>query len=76
MLMGSFECPDVLNSQYSYYQRSRCTKLSVPMHEMGHSLGFKHSGKGNDSYADESGYMGYAINLIDYPQKAFVSMMS
>ena len=75
-LIGSLTRPDVLNIQYSYYQRSRCTKLSVPMHEIGHSLGFKHSGKGNDSYADESGYMGYAINMFDYPRKAFVSLMS
>ena len=64
-----------LLSQYSYYQQSRCTKLSVTMHEMGHSLGFKHSGKEGDSYGDESGYMGYAINKSHFPQKAFVRMV-
>lgn len=48
-----------LYEPYSYYQRSRCTKLSVPMHELGHGvLGYKHSGKGRDRYADEQGYMG------------------
>lgn len=61
-----------LYEPYSYYQRSRCTKLSVPMHEIGHAvLGFKHSGKGKDSYADEQGYMGYAINQLYGPQKGF-----
>ena len=38
---------------------------------MGHSLGFKHSGKEDDSYADESGYMGYAVNELYSPRKAF-----
>ncbi|GKY98308.1 hypothetical protein MPSEU_000788400 [Mayamaea pseudoterrestris] len=56
---------------YSYYQQSRCTKLSVVMHELGHSLGFRHSGYAGNEYADESGYMGYAINEFGYPIKAF-----
>jgi hypothetical protein len=43
--------------QYSYYQQSRCTKLSVVMHEFGHSLGFRHSGYAGNEYADTSGYM-------------------
>ena len=30
-----------LYEPFSYYQRSRCTKLSVVMHELGHSLGFR-----------------------------------
>lgn len=30
------------------------------MHELGHSLGFRHSGYDGNEYADESGYMGYA----------------
>jgi len=36
--------------QYNYFQRSRCTKLSYMMHELGHSLGFRHSGMGDDEY--------------------------
>ena len=65
--------PKLSNTQYSYYQKSRCTRLSVVMHEMGHGFGFRHSGRGGNDYADESGYMGYAHNLIGWPRKAFVS---
>jgi len=39
-----------LSPQYSYYQKSRCTRLSVVMHEMGHSLGFRHSGLHGNGY--------------------------
>lgn len=56
---------------YSFYQKSRCTKLSVAMHELGHSHGFRHSGKGSDLYLDEQGYMGYANNKMHGPQKGF-----
>jgi len=59
---------------YSYYQKSRCTRLSVVLHEMGHSIGFQHSGiVGGDAYADKTGYMGYALNQVGFPLKAFVS---
>jgi Gametolysin peptidase M11 len=44
------------------------------MHEMGHGLGFKHSGNGVDEYADKTGYMGYAVNYQAMPRKAFVSI--
>lgn len=56
---------------YSYYQRSSCTKLSFVMHEVGHSIGFPHSGLGDDNYADESGYMGYSVQDYGGPRKAF-----
>lgn len=46
------------------------------MHELGHSiLGFRHSGLGNDVYADTSCYMGYAENEFGSPRKAFVSFI-
>lgn len=35
---------------YSYYQQSRCTRLSVAVHELGHSIGFQHSGVGDNMY--------------------------
>jgi hypothetical protein len=41
---------------------------------MGHGFGFRHSGRGDSDYADESGYMGYAHNRIGWPRKAFVSV--
>lgn len=60
-----------MNSPFSFFQMSRCTKLSVVMHEIGHSLGFRHSAKGADPYGDEQGYMGYAINEMFKPRKGF-----
>ena len=39
--------------------------------ESSSALGYKHSGKGNDSYGDEQGYMGYAINKMYGPRKGF-----
>ena len=59
---------------YSYYQESRCTRLSVVMHELGHSTGFQHSGTVGNDYNDKAGYMGYAKNEIGSPLKAYVSV--
>lgn len=59
---------------YSYYQRSRCTRLSVVMHELGHAVGFLHSGTADgNAYNDKAGYMGYAVNELGFPLKAYVS---
>lgn len=57
----------------TYYQKGRCTKLSVVMHELGHSFGFTHSGDPatNPVYGDEQGYMGFSINKQYYPVKSF-----
>lgn len=35
-----------------------CLSLSAVMHELGHTLGLLHSGKGDLKYGDETGYMG------------------
>ena len=59
---------------YSYYQQSRCTRLSVVMHELGHSTGFQHSGTVGNDYNDKAGYMGYAVNELGSPLKAYVSV--
>ena len=45
------------------------------MHELGHGLGFQHSGVDDNLYADKSGYMGYAVNRVGAPRKAFVSSL-
>eukprot|EP00977_Amphora_coffeiformis_P019500 scaffold7303_cov153-Amphora_coffeaeformis.AAC.11 len=62
-----------LYEPYSYYQRSRCTKLSIVVHELGHSLGFRHSGVPTNAYADETGPMGYSVNQYGAPVKGFNS---
>ena len=59
------------NESYSFYQQSRCTRLSTVMHELGHSMGFKHSGKDSSNYADTSCIMGYATNQDGGPLKGF-----
>lgn len=43
---------------YSYYQAATCSLLSVLVHELGHQMGFHHSGKGENVYGDRTGYMG------------------
>jgi hypothetical protein len=60
-----------LYEPYMYFQQSRCTRLSVVIHELGHTFGFQHSGAGGDDYADNTDYMGYAVNMVGFPRKAF-----
>ena len=38
-------------------------------------MGFQHSGIGDDMYNDKTGYMGFAINRLGMPLKAFVSLL-
>ena len=62
-----------LKRQYSFFQRSYCTKLSAVIHELGHSIfGFLHSSKDGEEYADISCYMGFLEDSFAYPLKAFV----
>ena len=51
-LLGSNEWTGFtfLYEGYSFYQRSRCTRMSTTMHELGHTIGFKHSGKDDSDY--------------------------
>jgi hypothetical protein len=53
-----------------------CMSHSASMHEMGHSLGLLHSGKGDDDYGDESGYMGYGAISANGPLKCFNAIKS
>jgi hypothetical protein len=43
----------------SYFNDSWGDSLSCTMHELGHNLGFHHSGEGTEQYGDKSSLMGY-----------------
>lgn len=57
------------------YFVSNATPHNTAIHELGHSLGFQHSGIEDNIYADKTGYMGYAVNQIGTPRKSFVSVL-
>lgn len=42
-------------SKTTWYQSGQCQKISSMMHEIGHNLGYYHSGLGPDDYGDRSG---------------------
>jgi hypothetical protein len=48
--------------------------VSSDKRKMGHGLGFQHSGIGDDTYSDKTDYMGFAVNMVGLPRKAFVSL--
>jgi hypothetical protein len=43
----------------SYFNNGWGDSLTATMHEIGHNLGFHHSGEGTEQYGDKSGLMGY-----------------
>lgn len=47
------------SSWLSVFNDAWCDFPSVQIHELGHNLGFKHSGE-TDGYDDQTGYMGYS----------------
>jgi len=59
------------HSRWSFFQRKRCEAMSVTIHELGHYLGFRHSGLGSESYGDESGYLGFTVYKSGGPVKCF-----
>jgi hypothetical protein len=64
----------VLLQQISFHQNSNCARLSAPMHEIGHNIGFWHSGLAAtaDEYGDTSGKKKGPANIIDCKSSACV----
>jgi Gametolysin peptidase M11 len=59
------------HSHWSFFQKKRCSAMSVTIHELGHNLGFRHSGFGSEAYGDESGYEGFTEYKTGAPVKCF-----
>lgn len=59
------------HSHWSFFQKRRCSAMSVTIHEIGHNLGFRHSGYLSESYGDETGYMGFTVYQSGGPVKCF-----
>jgi Gametolysin peptidase M11 len=59
------------HSHWSFFQRQRCSAMSVTIHELGHNLGFRHSAFGSEPYGDESGYEGFTVYQTGAPVKCF-----
>lgn len=59
------------HSHWSFFQKQRCSAMSVTIHELGHNLGFRHSGFGSEPYGDESGYEGFTVYKAGAPVKCF-----
>ena len=59
------------NSYLSFYNGRWCNSVSTQMHEIGHNMGFGHSGRGDNSYGDRSSMMGYSYDNDDGPKMCF-----
>ncbi|CAB9499848.1 glutathione Stransferase [Seminavis robusta] len=59
------------HSHWSFFQKRRCSAMSVVIHELAHNLGFRHSGFESESYGDESGYLGFTVYKVGSPLKCF-----
>jgi hypothetical protein len=60
-----------INSWNSVYSNEWCNYVSGQMHEIGHNLGYAHSNEGGQSYADQTGLMGYSYGQDDGPTMCF-----
>ncbi|VEU40256.1 unnamed protein product [Pseudo-nitzschia multistriata] len=58
----------------SYYNNQWCGRVSIQLHEVGHSLNLAHSGEkkaGTSDYDDQSGMMGFSYPRDDWPRMCF-----
>jgi hypothetical protein len=60
-----------IGSSVSVYNDMWCSYVSALMHEIGHNLGFMHSGQGNTVYGDQVGMLGYSYGEDDAPLMCF-----
>jgi len=60
-----------INHWLSVYNDKWCNYVSGQMHEIGHNLGLAHSGEGENTYADQTGMMGYSYSGSDSPVMCF-----
>jgi len=56
---------------YSVFQDQWATRPSALIHELGHNLGYLHSGEGSDQYGDQSCMMGYSYSNDEGPIMCF-----
>eukprot|EP00984_Skeletonema_dohrnii_P001833 scaffold607_cov146-Skeletonema_dohrnii-CCMP3373.AAC.1 len=67
---GSWIAYAYINSYISVYNNQWCNYPSGQMHEIGHNLGYAHSGE-SQTYDDQSGMMGYSYSQDDGPEMCF-----
>jgi len=60
-----------INWKYSVFQDLWAARPSALIHELGHNLGYLHSGQGTDQYGDQSGLMGYSYSNDEGPIMCF-----
>jgi hypothetical protein len=60
-----------INRFDSYFNDNWSSSASTQVHEVGHNLGLAHSGKGSNTYGDQSGVMGYSYDMDDAPRMCF-----
>jgi hypothetical protein len=60
-----------LNHWLSVYRNAFASLLMVQMHELGHNLGMRHSGEGNETYSDHTCMMGNPEYRDDAPLQCF-----
>ena len=55
----------------SVYSNNWCNYVSAQMHEVGHNLNLGHSGEGTETYADQSGMLGFSYGSESGPKMCF-----